>query len=87
MWGVPNSGGVLNTWLITCRSSKEHRDLNSVGECKGSKYVCTCSHLESSMFLLLFYFFPPNCMRQLTIVSLFICMSNCVIMCNQASLP
>ena len=40
-----------NTRLITCRSSKEHRDLNGVGECEGNKYVSTCSHLENPMFL------------------------------------
>ena len=34
--------GVPNTRLITCRSSKEHRDLNGIGDCKGSKYACTC---------------------------------------------
>ena len=33
-----------NTRLITCRSSKEHRDLNSIGEGGGGKYVCPCSH-------------------------------------------
>ena len=33
--------GVPNTRLITCRSSKEHRDLNGIGDCEGM-YVCTC---------------------------------------------
>ena len=42
-------------------NSKGHGDLNGVGECEGSKYVCTCFHLESPMFLFLFfYFFPLN---------------------------
>ena len=44
-------GGVSNTRLITCRSSKEHRDLNGVGEGEGNKYACTCSHLKNLMFL------------------------------------
>ena len=39
--GVPNGGKFPSTRLITCRSSKEHRHLHSVGECEGSKYVCT----------------------------------------------
>ena len=57
-WEVPNGGrfrtvhwGFPNTRLITCRSSKEHRDLNCVGECEGSKYVCTCCHLENLISL------------------------------------
>ena len=49
--GGGGGGGVPNTRLITCRSSKEHQDLNGVGECQGSKYVSNCSHLESPMFL------------------------------------
>ena len=40
-----------NTQLITCRPSKEHQDLKPAGECKGSKYVRTCSHLINPMFL------------------------------------
>ena len=43
--------GFPNTRLITCRSSKKRRYLNGVGECEGSKYVCTSSHIESPMFL------------------------------------
>ena len=49
--GCVGGGFRPNTRLITCRSSKEHQDLNPAGECKGSKYVRTCSHLESPMFL------------------------------------
>ena len=49
--GCVGGGFRPNTRLITCRSSKEHQDLNPAGECKGSKYVRTCSHLENPMFL------------------------------------
>ena len=49
--GGGGGGGGPNTRLVTCRSSKENRHLNGIGECEGSKYVCTCSHLENPMFL------------------------------------
>ena len=29
----------MNTRLVTCHSSKEHRHLNGIGECEGSMYA------------------------------------------------
>ena len=48
--GVSERWGAPNTRLITCRFSKEHRHLNGVGECEGSKYVCTHSHIVRCSF-------------------------------------
>ena len=52
--GGGGGGGEVSepvTRLVACRSSKEHRHMNGVGECEGSKYVCTCFRVENPMFL------------------------------------